>query len=57
MWPLVGIPQSIQQGLTAYRSVFVRDAGFAHVSRYVTGLLLSPYQTLQGIYGQSAGDA
>ncbi|ASC70533.1 hypothetical protein XM38_014720 [Halomicronema hongdechloris C2206] len=52
MWPFVGIPQSILQGLNAYRSVFVRDAGLAHVSRYVTGLLLSPYKTLQGIYSQ-----
>lgn len=38
--------------MQAYRSVFFRDAGFAHVSRYVTGLLLSPYKTLQGIYSQ-----
>ena len=52
MWPLVGIPQSILQGLSAYRSVFVRDARFAHVSCYVTGLLLSPDTTLQGTYGQ-----
>jgi hypothetical protein len=53
MWPLVGNPQtSILQGLQVYRSVFFRDAGFAHVSRYVTGLLLSPYKTLQGIYSQ-----
>jgi hypothetical protein len=52
MWPLVGIPQSILQGLTAYRSIFFREAGFVHVSRYVTGLLLSPYKTLQGIYSQ-----
>jgi hypothetical protein len=52
MWPLVGIPPSILQGLTAYRSIFFREAGFVHVSRYVTGLLLSPYKTLQGIYSQ-----
>ena len=50
MWPLVGIPKTIVEGFTAYRSVFSRDAGFAHVRRYVTGLLLSPYKTLQGIY-------
>jgi hypothetical protein len=52
MWLLVGISQSILQGLTAYRSIFFREAGFVHVSRYVTGLLLSPYKTLQGIYSQ-----
>jgi hypothetical protein len=52
MWPLVGIPQTILQGLQPYRPVFFRDAGFAHVSRYVTGLLLSPYKTVQGMYSQ-----
>jgi hypothetical protein len=30
--------------------VFCRDAGFEHVSRYVTGLILSPHKTLQGTY-------
>jgi hypothetical protein len=52
MWPLVGIPQTIGQGLNTYRSVCFRDAGFAHLSRYVTGLLLSPDKTLPGIYSQ-----
>ena len=52
MWPLVGLPASLVRGLSAYRGVFFRDAGFAHVSRYVSGLLLSPYKTLQGIYSQ-----
>lgn len=52
MFPLVGIPQTITQGLQAYRSVFCRDAGFSHVSRYISGLLLSPNKTLQGIYSQ-----
>lgn len=52
MWPLVGIPKVIAQGMAAYRSVFCRDSGFEHVSRYVTGLLLSANKTLQGIYSQ-----
>lgn len=30
--------------------MFCRAEGFDHVSRYVTGLLLSPHKTLQGIY-------
>jgi hypothetical protein len=30
--------------------VFCRAEGFDHVSRYITGLLLSPNKTLQGIY-------
>ena len=33
-----------------YRPLFCRAAGFEHVSRYVTGLILSPNKTLQGIY-------
>lgn len=52
MLPLVEIPETIQKHLKKYRSVFCRDAGFAHVSRYLTGLLLSPNKTLQGIYHQ-----
>lgn len=50
--PLVGVPSLIKEGLEPYRDLFCRDAGFEHVSRYVTGLLLSPNKTLQGIYGQ-----
>ena len=41
MLPLVGIPSTIQDALDAYRQVFCRDAGFAHISRYISGLLLS----------------
>jgi hypothetical protein len=52
MLPLVGIPQTIQKTFQHYRSVFCRTAGFNHVSRYLTGLLLSPNKTLQGIYHQ-----
>jgi hypothetical protein len=36
--------------LAPYRDVFCREAGFEHISRYVTGLLLSPNKTLQGLY-------
>ena len=50
--PLVGVPALVKDGLEPYREVFCREAGFEHVSRYVTGLLLSPNKTLQGIYGQ-----
>ena len=52
MVPIVAIPPSIESGLEAYRSVFVREAGFKHVSHYVSGLLLSENKTLQGIYAQ-----
>ena len=50
--PLVGVPKQIEAGLAPYRDLFCRAAGFDHVSRYVTGLLLSPNKTLQGIYDQ-----
>ena len=52
MLPLVGIAPTIAKALESFRSVFCRDAGFAHISRYLSGLLLSPNKTLQGIYSQ-----
>ena len=39
-----------------YRDVFCRDEGFDHVSRYVTGLIISPNKTLQGIYDLQVWD-
>ena len=50
MLPIVGVPETIRRGMAPYRDVFCRDAGFDHVSRYVTGLLVSPHKTLQGLY-------
>jgi len=50
MLPIVGVPESLCQGLAQYRDLFCREAGFNHVSRYVTGLILSPNKTLQGIH-------
>lgn len=52
MIPLIGIPATIANGMRAYRDVFCRDAGFEHVSRYLSGLLLSENKTLQGIHAQ-----
>lgn len=50
MLPIVKIPDTIGRCLAPYRSVFCREAGFEHISRYVSGLILSPNKTLQGIY-------
>ena len=50
MLPIVGVPETIRRGLAPYRDVFCRDAGFEHISRYMTGRLLSPHKTLQGVY-------
>jgi hypothetical protein len=50
MLPIIGVPETIRQGLAPYRPLFCREEGFEHISRYVTGLILSPNKTLQGIY-------
>ena len=49
MLPMIGVPETIRQGLAPYRPLFCREEGFEHVSRYVTGLILSPNKTLQGL--------
>ena len=56
MLPIVGVPETIRWGMTPYRDVFCRDAGFEHISRYVAGLLLSPNKTLQGLYDVQVWD-
>ena len=51
MWPLVGIPESIAQGMAAYRSVFCQDAGL-ELFGYSLGLSeVSP----RGVDDHSAG--
>lgn len=55
MLPLVEFPEALQKQLQHYRSVFCRSAGFTQVSRYLSGLLLSPNKTLQGIHAQWCG--
>lgn len=52
MLPLVGVPKTGQRGMRPYRDLFRRSEGFEYVSRYVTGLLVSPNKTSQGIYAQ-----
>src|SRR5690349_21858315 len=52
MLPLTGVPPTVAREMKAYREVFCRDEGFEHVSRYVSGLILSPNKTLQGIHAQ-----
>ena len=51
MLPIVEVPETHPSRPGEIPSpVFCREAGFAHVSRYITGLILSPHKTLQGIY-------
>jgi hypothetical protein len=47
---VVGVPQTVQRQMRPYRDLFRRSEGFEYVSRYVTGLLVSPNKTSQGIY-------
>jgi hypothetical protein len=46
MLPITRVPETIAQGMAKFRSVFCREEGFEHVSRYVTGLVMSPNKTL-----------
>ena len=50
MLPILEVPQTIASRMAEYRDVFCREEGFEHVSRYMTGLIISPNKTLQGIY-------
>src|SRR5215813_13864086 len=50
MLPVVGVPQTVQRQMRPYRDLFRRSEGFEYVSRYITGLLVSPNKTLQGIH-------
>ena len=56
LWPITGIPETIARGMAGFRDLFCRMEGFEHVSRYVTGLVLSPNKTLQGIYALQVWD-
>jgi hypothetical protein len=49
MLPISGVPETIARGMAGVRDLCCRKEGFAPVSRYVTGLILSPNKTLQGI--------
>ncbi len=56
MLPIIEVPQTIRRGMLPYRDLLCRKAGFDHVSRYVTGLIISPNKTLQGIYDLQVWD-
>jgi hypothetical protein len=50
MLPITRVPETIAHGMAQFRPIFCRKEGFEHVSRYVTGLVMSPNKTLQRIY-------
>ena len=49
MLPMVGVPETVRKGRRPYRDLLRRPAGFEHVSRSVTGLLVNENKTGQGI--------
>lgn len=56
MLPITRVPETIAQGMANFRTIFCRKEGFEHVSRYVTGLVISPNKTLQGMYDLQVWD-
>jgi hypothetical protein len=50
MLPIICVPETLAKGMESFRKIFCRVEGFEHVCRFITGLILSPNKTLQGIY-------
>jgi hypothetical protein len=50
MLPITSVPESVARAMEHFRGLFCREEGFEHVCRFITGLILSPNKTLQGIY-------
>jgi hypothetical protein len=50
MLPITCVPETIVKGMESFRRIFCRWEGFEHVCRFITGLIISPNKTLQGIY-------
>ena len=56
MLPIISVPQTIASRMQKYRNIFCREEGFEHVCRYITGLVISPNKTLDGIYDVQVWD-
>jgi len=50
MFPIITIPDTVRDYLGNFRDIFCREEGFEWLNRYMTGLLISPNKTVQGIY-------
>ncbi len=50
MCAIVEIPDSIREYIKSYEDIFFGENEFELVGRYITGLIISPNKTLQGIY-------
>jgi hypothetical protein len=47
---IIRVPEILAKGMESFRKIFCREEGFEHICRFITGLILSPNKTLQGIY-------
>jgi hypothetical protein len=47
---LFGCQRSLAPGMESFRKIFCRAEGFEPICRFITGLILSPNKTLQGVY-------
>ena len=50
MLPITRVPEVFAKGMESFRKIFCCGEGFEHICRFITGLILSPNKTLQGIY-------
>src|ERR687896_113423 len=50
MLPIIRVPEILTKGMESFRKIFCRAEGFEPICRFITGLILSPNKTLQGIY-------
>jgi hypothetical protein len=50
MLPIIRVPEILAKGMESFRKIFCRAERFEHICRFITGLILSPNKTLQGIY-------
>jgi hypothetical protein len=50
MLPIIRVPELLAKRMECFRKIFCRGEGFEPICRFITGLILSPNKTLQGIY-------
>jgi hypothetical protein len=50
MLPITCVPETLVKGMKSFREICCRAEGVEHGCRFITGLILSPNKTLQGIY-------
>src|SRR5512134_3774164 len=56
MLPITCVPETLAKGMASFRKIFRRAEGFEHICRFITGLIISPNKTLQGIYDAQVWD-